>query len=101
MAKWADYLITKVRYNTRRTHIDRVMVQKDNDTSVGPAEQWSRDDVLRGLDGRWTFRTAPPGPDGKLTYGAKVEPVTIQGERYIRTDANATRTDNLGSLPEF
>jgi hypothetical protein len=101
MAKWADCLITKVRYNAKRTHIERVKLHKDNDSSLSPEEEWAREHVVRAIGQGWTFRTAPPGTDRKLAYRAKVEAVTVRGERYIRTDANATPGDNLGSLPEF
>jgi hypothetical protein len=101
MAKWADYLITKVRYNAQRTHIERFKVRADLDASVGPEEEWARGDVLRRIDLSSTFVTTPPGADGKLAHGAKVEAVTIHGERFLRTDANRTKADNLGSLPEF
>jgi hypothetical protein len=39
--------------------------------------------------------------DGQLTKGEGVGVVTIHNQKYIRTDRNATKADNLGSLPEY
>ena len=33
--KWADYLISKVEYNDKETHITRVLSHPDNGDTVG------------------------------------------------------------------
>lgn len=38
MEKWADYLISEVRYNSQHTHIDQVKIHEDNGDSVGEAK---------------------------------------------------------------
>jgi len=43
------------------------------------------------------FRTK----DGKWKRGEEVHILTIDGEEFIRTDANKIKADNLGNLPEF
>lgn len=44
MSKWADYLISEVRFNTAGTHIDKVRTHVDNGDSVGPAVDMDRGD---------------------------------------------------------
>jgi hypothetical protein len=42
-----------------------------------------------------------PSDTSKWNYGAEVRVVTIDGTRFIRTDADSTKADDLGSLPRF
>jgi hypothetical protein len=60
----------------------------------------SRQDVVLAIQRGTTFVTAFVR-DGKLQRGEDVRIVTINGERYIRTDNNSVRADNLGNLPEY
>ena len=39
--------------------------------------------------------------NGQWVNGAKVEIISVNGGKYLRTDRNNTPKDNLGSLPEF
>ena len=39
--------------------------------------------------------------DGEWKLGAKVGIVTVECQKYIRTEADALATDNLGNLPRF
>ncbi|MBZ0320530.1 MAG: DUF3892 domain-containing protein [Anaerolineae bacterium] len=98
--KWADYVITAVRYNSRRTHIESVRASADLITSLGEVKTYSRETVISSIEQGITFATATPA-NGKYQYGARVEIVIIEGTKYIRTDGNATEKDNLGNLPEF
>lgn len=100
MDKWADYLVTAVRYNGRRTHIDAVKACADRGDSVGAEVVMTRQSVVASMD-RYTFMTANKGSDGKLTKGARIEAIVVNGVTYLRTDANRTPADNLGNLPEF
>jgi len=99
--KWADHLISAVRYNPAETHIDQVEVRNDNGDSVGAASTWARTDVVKGLEGGDTFATITKGSNDKWQRGADVGIIVVNGTKYIRTDADATSEDNLGSLPNF
>jgi len=101
MAKWADYGISRVRYNTRRTHIDKVEVRADREDSFGVVQVWTRDQVVSALNRGTTFVTILIGADDTWDLGEKVTTVTVNREEYIRTDQNQQASDNLGSLPEF
>jgi hypothetical protein len=98
--KWADYLISAVRYNAAETHIEKVRVHVDNGDSVGPASEWTRAKVIAQLEAGYSFVTILKS-NGKWQKGATVRIVVIHGEKFIRTDADQTKEDNLGSLPRF
>jgi hypothetical protein len=44
--KWADYLITAVRFNSAGTHIDSVQAREDKGDTAGPAGEASRTEVV-------------------------------------------------------
>jgi hypothetical protein len=101
MEKWADYGISKVRYNDDHSHIEKVKVHRDNGDSIGSPEEWSRSSVVSAIGNGNTFVTILESSDNKWTRGQDVHIVTINGIRYIRTDQNRKASDNLENLPEF
>jgi hypothetical protein len=103
MAKWADYLITAVRYNAAETHIDKVQVRQDlgDKVSTNVVEQ-TRQTVVANIKAKTTYATATLSKEtGNWVKGAAVEIVVVNAVEYIRTDANKTAKDNLGELPRF
>ncbi len=53
--KWADYLISKVRYNDKHTHITHVYVHVDNGDTVGEGTSETRQWVVNKIDSGYTF----------------------------------------------
>ena len=100
MSKWADYLISAVRFNEAETHIVKVKVHADNVDTVGAGFEMTRQEVISKIDDDITFATIYDD-NGKWKLGAKVKTVTIGGTRYIKTYADSTTADNLGDLPTF
>jgi hypothetical protein len=100
MSKWADYLISAVRFNEAGTHIVKVKVHADNGDTVGAAFEMTRQDVISKIDDDVTFATIYDN-NGKWKFGAKVKTVTIGGTRYIKTYSDSTTADNLDDLPMF
>lgn len=101
MAKWADFVITKVKYNQDRTHIVEVEVQTDTGEAISnDPRRMARHEVVAAILQNTTFVTAYLR-DGKWQKGEDVRVVTIHGERFIRTDSNSVKADNLGELPEY
>jgi Protein of unknown function (DUF3892) len=98
--KWADYVITAVRYAPDRSHIAELEVRVDNGESIGPPGEWARQQVISAIDGGHTFATAYLR-NGSWQRGADVQVVTIGRDRFLRTDRNKVRADNLGELPEL
>lgn len=101
MAKWADYCISAVRYDSEHDHIDSVRVHPDNGDSIGSSSEWTRASVVSSIDSGKSFITITSGSDGKWHKGADVHIITVNGVRYLRTDNNSTGSDNLENLPEF
>jgi len=101
MAKWADYGISKVRYNQQRTHIVKVLVHELRMEFAGAGQEWTRTQVVDAIEDGETFVTILKQSGGVFRRGEDVHVVMINGVKYIRTDQNRTPTDNLGSLPEF
>lgn len=101
--KWADFLISAVRYNAAGTHIDRVRRHADNGDSVGAASDVARSSVVSAIDNGTTYVTIFKNPNDttKWVRGAEVRVVLIDQEKYIRTDADKTKRDNLGDLPRY
>jgi len=45
--KWADFLISAVRYDADKTHIERVRVHEDLGEKVGSPKELPRVDVVK------------------------------------------------------
>jgi hypothetical protein len=99
--KWADYLISAVRYNDEETHIDQVRAHVDEGDNAGSATTTARSTVVERLEPGYTFVTIYKGSNDRWQKGAQVRVVVIDDEKFIRTDADATKADNLGNLPTF
>jgi len=99
--KWADYLISMVQYNVGETHIVKVLAHTDDGDTVGVGYEETRARVVQLVKTGYTFVTIYKNDAGKYDRGAEVRIVRIEGSDYIRTDADATKKDNLGSLPRF
>src|SRR3954470_24475242 len=94
--RWADYLISAVRYNASGSHIDAVRVHVDNGDSVGAGSGMSRQRVVTLLQSGSTFCTIFKSADNQWRRGADVRVVDIDGEMFIKTQPDRTKKDNLG-----
>lgn len=91
-----DYYIIAVHYRDRRedTHIESVKIL---DCDFDKA----RKDVVFDINiDKKKVKTAVRKEDGWVE-GEDVRVITIDFEKYIRTDANSTARDNLEKLPRF
>lgn len=90
-----DYYIIAVHYKDSddTTFIEKVRVYS------GPEKL--RSTVVSNIEDGQTIMTAVKGTDGKYYKGAVVNVVKIDGTKYIRTDKNTTRKDNLEELPTY
>jgi hypothetical protein len=101
MDKWADYGISKVRYNAQHTHIDKVLAHPDNGDSIGPSSEQTRQDIIAAIKKGITFVTIILSSEGKWSKGQPVYIIKINGVEYIKTVDNGEEKDNLENLPEF
>lgn len=101
MAKWADYLISAVRYNSEHTHIDQVKAHEDKGDSFGEGKVYNRLNVVDAIKKGTTFVTIYKNSAEKYNKGQKVNVITIKGINYLKTVDNGKEEDNLDNLPEF
>lgn len=99
MAKWADYIIIRVRYNKDRNFIDKVQVCEDLGEKLGETNVKEREYIVSLIkDGKKVVTANKNKETRKWENGSKVD---IYEKKYIRTDPNGTTADNLGELEEF
>ena len=101
MAKWADYLISAVRYNDDHTHIIMVKQRIDKGNEVGSPNEVSRLDVVTNLKNNYSYMTIYQSNEDKWKRGEEVRIIKVGNSEFITTDPNETKKDNLGKLPEF
>jgi len=99
MAKWADYLISAVKYNFEHTHIVSVKRHLDRGDLVELGNIISRNIVVDDLKKGLTYKTIYRNQNNKWRIGEDVKIISNSG--FITTDPNTTTRDNLGELPEF
>jgi Protein of unknown function (DUF3892) len=99
--KWADYIITAVRFNSTGTHIEAVQIRADNGDTAGAATVATRAQVIASLEAGRTFCTATKSSDGNWQKGAAVKIVVVDQQKYLRTKADSIKADNLDRLPTF
>ena len=100
MSKWADYVITAVRFNMQGTHIDQVQIHEDKGDTIGDAQTYGRQAIVDAIKKNITFVTAFI-QDSKWQLGKSVYIVPINGSEYIKTVADNKLVDNLDNLPTF
>jgi len=101
MGKWADYLISAVRYNNDNTHIIMAKQRIDKGDKVSPPVEVSRLDVVTNLKNNYSYMTIYKNENKKWKMGEDVRIKQVGNSEFITTDPNETKKDNLGKLPEF
>lgn len=101
MAKWADFLISAVRFNPRGTHIDFLRVHPDNDSTVGPSMDYPRQTIVDAIREGTTLMTIVSDSNNQWAPGQRVYIVNIHGTDYLKTYDDRTTRDNLDDLPRF
>ena len=102
MQKWADYLISAVRYeeSINKKTVSYCKVHPDNGDTVGPGTTWSKEEIMDAILKGVTFFTISKDNRGKWKKGRKV--TCIKAEKvYLNDDFVKVDGDNLVSVPEF
>ena len=100
MAKWADYLISAVRYNGNHK-IAKIIQHEDKDGTVGEGIEVERAAVASNIKSGKTYMTIYSGPKNTWRMGKKVNTFRVDGEYCVRVDNNKAHIDNLGEVVEF
>ncbi len=100
--KWADYLISAVRYDTGLSNkiISYFKVHIDKGDSVGESRTWTKNELLDALIKGKTFVTILKDKNGKWMKGEEIS-IASMNEIFIRTDFKNTPEDFLDNLPDF
>jgi hypothetical protein len=93
-----DYYVSGVckKETNYSSFIDYVDVKEnlyDKSSSI-----WSRENVVNGIENGRVFFTMRL-VNGSPSLGEEIHIITVDNVKYLRTDRNSERNDNLGSLP--
>lgn len=97
MPKWADFIISAVRYDSSGTRIKDLKVHVDDGGSkLSRGKTWTFEEVAQQILNGHTFVTLVRDPDdeSECSPGARVE-------LTLRTRQDKTTKDNLASRPRF
>ena len=100
MTKWADFVITHVSYDEDNMRIVKVKRRTDNGKELIDPEIKNRSVIVDSINKRYTYITARY-VNGEWQRGDTIIAYFLDGEYFIRTDGNETKSDNLGELPTF
>ena len=99
MKKWADYLISKVRYNSENL-ISIAMRHQDTAFGITHGESVDRLTISSDIKNGLSYMTIYNGKNS-WKKGHKIQTFSIRGIPYLRIDANKVKLDYLGDLPEL
>ena len=99
MAKWADYLISEVSYDSNHLILN-VKQHTDNGNTVSQGDIIDRDTLANNLGHGVKYMTLYNGLE-KVRIGKNVRYFRAYEHHYIRTDKNKVTTDDLGDLPDI
>ena len=101
MVKWAQYLISEVRYSTDHKRILQIKQHEDLDGQISEGKIVDKEVVTSNLKKGKTYMTIYNGSSKTWKKGEQVRGFLVNGEYYIRTDKNKVNHDNLGMLTEL
>lgn len=102
MFRWADYLISMVKYDESKTRIVSVEVREDlgNAVSYKP-EIISRESLLQRIEHKKRYMTVIENSNGSWSKGKKVEVILVNEQKFLKTLNDGIAKDYLEGVPEF
>jgi|GEM_PF-729048 len=98
MKKWADYLISEVRYTS--DHLISIAVRhKDTDQGITKGEPIDRLTIISDIKNGLLYITIY-NQKNSWKKGHRIQTFSIGGTPYLRIDQNKAQLDFLGDLPE-
>ena len=102
----AEYGINKVHYNKDHSKIEEVhaleITKKDDGKKYPGKEQtFSRENIITKIESDNTVTTLTKNDKDAWVIGSKVKVYTLDNEKFIKTESNTKKVDNLGELPEY
>ena len=99
MKKWANYLISKVRYDSENL-ISIAIRHQDTDLGITLGEPIDRSTITSDIKNGLSYITIYNGKNS-WKKGHKIQTFSIGGIPYLRIDENKVKLDYLGDLPEL
>ena len=99
MKKWADYLISKVRYDSENL-ISIAIRHQDTDLGITSGEPIDRLTIASDIKNGLSYITIYTGKNS-WKKGHKIQTFSFAGTPYLRIDKNKVELDYLGDLPEL
>ena len=102
MKKWANYLISAVRYEKElsKNIITHCKVHHDYGDTIGEGTTWTKEEVLEALNSGNTFLTIHKSENGKWKKGNRFNIIKVE-KIYLRTDSENIAEDYVMDLTEF
>lgn len=100
MQKWADFLISAVRYDEESKKISHLKVHPDEGLNVGRGSTWTKEEVIKAITDGKTFLTILKDEKGNWQKGSQVFIIRVNGD-YIITDDKEVRMDSLAGVQEL
>jgi len=100
LEKWANHLISAIRYSPDRKYITELVQHEDQDNSISEGAIVKKLDVTDAIKKGKTYMTIFNSNDN-WKIGEMIRVFIVEGEVFIRTDKNKVERDNLGLLPEI
>ena len=102
MIKWADYLISAIRYDDEmvKNAIAYLKVHPDFGEEIGAGSTWTKEEVISAMYDGKTFYTILKEKTGEWKKGSHVALVTKNGKNVL-TDSEYTDLDYLTNLQEL
>ena len=98
MRKWADYLISKVKYD--KNHLISVAIRhKDTLNGITEGKPIDRLSISSDIKNGLVYITIYSG-NNSWKKGNKIRTFSIDGFPYLRIDKNKAKLDYFGDLPE-
>ena len=86
MVKWADFLVSKVKYNSKKSHIIMAQVHKDKHNKVGKPSKMSRETILKLIESKISFKTIHwEKASEKWIEGRDIHVINVNGCKYLTT----------------
>ncbi|MFB5631325.1 MAG: DUF3892 domain-containing protein [Nitrosopumilaceae archaeon] len=100
MGKWANHLISAIRYSTDHKYITELVQHDDKEDHISEGIIVKKQDVADAIKKGKSYMTIYNSNDN-WKIGEKIRAFLVDGEVFIRTDKNKVSRDNLGLLPEI
>ena len=99
MGKWADYLISEVKYGKNHL-IEQVKIHTEEEGEISSSTLLDRSQISHNIKNGKTYKTIFHGLKG-WNEGDSVQVNRVDGDSFIRIDKNKSEQDFLGPILQF